>query len=87
MTEQEILITLTRQIAPQLGVPVPSVTRSAKLVADLGADSLDILELVMAIEEEFDVDFSDEEVEHLATVGDVLSLIHVKGGHTPSTQE
>ena len=87
MIEQEILITLTRLLAEQLGVPADNVTRSAKLVADLGADSLDIIELVMAVEEEFDVEFSDEEVERLATVADVLSLIQRKAGYQPAVQE
>ena len=87
MTEQEILTAIARIVAPQLGVPVPSVTRSAKLVADLGADSLDILELVMAIEEDFDFTIQDEEIESVKTVGDVLALIYKAVGVPPAEQE
>lgn len=64
------------------------LTAIARIVApQLGADSLDILELVMAIEEEFDVDFSDEEVEHLATVRDLFELINTKVGNPPAAKE
>ena len=87
MTEQEILTAIARIVAPQLGVPVPSVTRSAKLVADLGADSLDILELVMAIEEDFDFTIQDEEIESVKTVGDVLALIYKAVGVPPAAKE
>ena len=56
------------------------VTDSAKFVDDLGADSLDTVELVMALEEEFGIEIPDEEAEKLITVGDALRYIEEKAG-------
>ena len=67
-------------IADQLGVKKDEVTDSAKFVDDLGADSLDTVELVMALEEEFGVEIPDEEAEKLLTVGDALRYIEEKAG-------
>ena len=67
-------------IADQLGVKKEEVTDSAKFVDDLGADSLDTVELVMALEEEFGIEIPDEEAEKLATVGDALRYIDEKAG-------
>ncbi|MDD5428044.1 MAG: acyl carrier protein [Candidatus Omnitrophica bacterium] len=67
-------------IADQLGVKKEEVTDSAKFVDDLGADSLDTVELVMALEEEFGVEIPDEEAEKLVTVGDALRYIEEKAG-------
>ncbi len=67
-------------IADQLGVKKDEVTDSAKFVDDLGADSLDTVELVMALEEEFGVEIPDEEAEKLMTVGDALRYIEEKAG-------
>ena len=67
-------------IAEQLGVKKEEVTDSAKFVDDLGADSLDTVELVMALEEEFGVEIPDEEAEKLLTVGDALRYIEEKAG-------
>jgi acyl carrier protein len=55
------------------------VTPQAKFIEDLGADSLDTVELVMAFEEEFNVEVPDEEAEKLQTVGDVIKYIEDKG--------
>jgi acyl carrier protein len=67
-------------IAEQLGVPVEKVVPEAKFIEDLGADSLDTVELVMALEEAFNIQIPDEESEKLATVGLALDYIktHVK---------
>ncbi len=62
-------------IAEQLGVDVSEVTPEASFVDDLGADSLDTVELVMALEEEFEVDIPDEDAEKIATVGDAFTYI------------
>ncbi|MGD7653566.1 MAG: acyl carrier protein [Verrucomicrobiales bacterium] len=62
-------------IVDQLGVNADQVTPEAKFVEDLGADSLDTVELVMAFEEEFDVEVPDEEAEKLQSVQDVISYI------------
>jgi len=68
-------------IADQLGVKKEEVTDNAKFVDDLGADSLDTVELVMALEEEFGVEIPDEDAEKLATVGDALRYIEEKSGN------
>ena len=67
-------------IADQLGVKKEEVTDSAKFVDDLGADSLDTVELVMALEEEFGIEIPDEEAEKLVTVGDALRYIEEMAG-------
>lgn len=67
-------------IADQLGVEIEKITPEAKFVDDLGADSLDVVELIMAFEEEFNVEIPDEDAEKIATVGDVLEYIKSKQG-------
>ena len=62
-------------IVEQLGVDEEEVTLEASFTDDLGADSLDIVELVMAFEEEFGMEIPDEEAEKLRTVGDAISYI------------
>jgi acyl carrier protein len=62
-------------IVEQLGVNADQVTPEAKFIEDLGADSLDTVELVMAFEEEFGVEVPDEEAEKLQSVGDVVKYI------------
>ncbi|KUO75157.1 MAG: acyl carrier protein [Clostridia bacterium BRH_c25] len=63
------------KVAEQLGVDAEEVTLESSFIDDLGADSLDIVELLMALEEEFDIEIPDEEAEKLATVGDVVDYI------------
>jgi len=58
-------------VASQLGVDAAEVTEDASILEDLGADSLDVVELVMALEETFDIEVPDEDVESMRTVGDV----------------
>jgi acyl carrier protein len=62
-------------VVEQLGVKAEQVTPEAKFIEDLGADSLDVVELVMALEEEFGNEIPDEEAEKLTTVGDVIKFI------------
>ena len=62
-------------IVEQLGVEEDEVTTNAKFIEDLGADSLDTVELVMAFEEEFDLEIPDEDAEKITTVGDAISYI------------
>ncbi len=62
-------------VVEQLGVSEEQVTREASFVDDLGADSLDTVELVMALEEEFDCEIPDEEAEKIATVEDAIKYI------------
>ena len=63
-------------IIEQLGVEESQVTETAKFVEELGADSLDTVELVMALEEEFTVEIPDEDAEKIATVGDAVKYIN-----------
>ena len=63
-------------ICEQLGVSEEEVTPAASFIEDLGADSLDIVELVMAMEEEFEVEIPDEEAEHIKTVQDAVNFIN-----------
>ena len=65
-------------IVEQLGVNPEQVTTTASFIEDLGADSLDTVELVMAFEEEFSVEVPDEDAEKLLTVGDVVKYIEEK---------
>jgi acyl carrier protein len=58
-------------LAEQLGVDLAEVTPDARILDDLGADSLDVVEMVMSIEEAFDIEIPDEDVEELLTVADV----------------
>ncbi len=62
-------------IVDQLGIPADEVTPEAKFVDDLGADSLDIVELIMAFEEAFEIEIPDEDAEKIETVGDAIRYI------------
>lgn len=62
-------------LAGQLDVDAEEISLDTKIAEDLGADSLDVVELLMAIEDEFDVEIPDEEIEKLKTVGDVVEYI------------
>ncbi len=67
-------------IVEQLGVNAEQVTPTARFIEDLGADSLDTVELVMAFEEEFGAEIPDEQAEKLLTVGDVINYVKEKQG-------
>jgi acyl carrier protein len=75
MAEKSIEEKVKDIIVEQLGVNPEQVTPTASFIEDLGADSLDIVELVMAFEEEFSVEVPDEDAEKLQTVGDVIKYI------------
>src|SRR6476659_2613761 len=78
MAEKSIEEKVKDIIVEQLGVNPEQVTPQASFIEDLGADSLDIVELVMAFEEEFGVEVPDEDAEKLQTVGDVIKYIEEK---------
>ncbi|MBF0253468.1 MAG: acyl carrier protein [Candidatus Omnitrophica bacterium] len=65
-------------VAEQLGVKIEEVKEDAKFIDDLGADSLDTVELVMALEEEFGAEIPDEDAEKLTTVGEAIKYIDGK---------
>jgi acyl carrier protein len=67
-------------IVEELGVEREKLADSASFMEELGADSLDTVELVMAFEKEFDIDIPDEEAEKLRTVGDAMKYLHEKVG-------
>lgn len=75
MAEKSIEQRIKDIIVEQLGVNADQVTPEAKFIEDLGADSLDTVELVMAFEEEFGIDVPDEEAEKLQSVGDVVRYV------------
>lgn len=63
------------KIAEQLGIDEDEITLESEFVEDLGADSLDLVELIMALEEEFDMEIPDEDAEKIVTVGDVVEYV------------
>jgi len=65
-------------IVEQLGVKVEEVTPDASFIDDLGADSLDTVELVMALEEKFEIEIPDEDAEKITTVGDAIKYVEEK---------
>ncbi|MEA1964528.1 MAG: acyl carrier protein [Candidatus Aerophobetes bacterium] len=75
MDKDEILEKVKKITSEQLGVEESQITPEAKFIDDLGADSLDTVELVMALEEEFDLEISDEEAEKLITVQKVVDYV------------
>ena len=75
MSTEEVFEKVKAIIVEQLGVAEASVTMEASFIDDLGADSLDIVELVMALEEEFDMEIPDNDAEKVVTVGDVVDYI------------
>ena len=75
MSSEEVFEKVKAIIVEQLGVTDTAVTMEASFIDDLGADSLDIVELVMAIEEEFDIEIPDADAEKVVTVNDVVEYI------------
>ena len=65
-------------LCEQLDVEEEKVTLEASIVDDLGADSLDVVDLIMSLEEEFDIEIPDEDVENMKTVGDIVKYIESK---------
>ena len=75
MEGNEIFEKVKKIIIEQLNVSEDSVTKEASFIDDLGADSLDLVELIMALEEEFDTEIPDADAEKVVTVGDVVDYI------------
>ncbi len=66
---------IAKIVSEQLGVEESTITKDTAFVDDLGADSLDVVELIMAMEEEFDMEIADGEADNIKTVGDVVEYI------------
>lgn len=73
-----VLERVTKVIVDRLGVDESEIKLEASFRDDLGADSLDVVELVMELEDEFDTEISDDDAEKIATVGDAVSFIETK---------
>ncbi len=70
-----ILEKVKEMISEQLGTDIDSITETSTLIEDLDADSLDIVELIMAVEDEYEIEISEEVAEKMSTVGDVVEYI------------
>jgi acyl carrier protein len=75
MSEANTMERLRKLVAEQLGVEEDRIVAEASFIDDLEADSLDLVELIMSLEEEFDIEISDEEAEKLTTVGEAQTFI------------
>ena len=75
MSSEEVFEKVKETIIEQLGVADTAVTTEASFIDDLGADSLDIVELIMALEEDYDMEIPDADAEKIVTVGDVVEYI------------
>ena len=75
MSSEEVFDKVKEIIVEQLGVAETAITPDASFIDDLGADSLDIVELIMALEEEFDLEIPDADAEKVVTFGDVVDYI------------
>ena len=80
MSQEEILTKVCSIVSEQLSVEAEEVKADSNFQNDLGADSLDTVELVMALEEAFDIEIPDEAAEGIATVGDAVKFIEEKKG-------
>ena len=80
MTKADVLARLKEIIIDRLDVEEEQIRPEASFVEDLGADSLDIVELIMGIEEEFDIEIPDEDAEKLTTVGEAINYAAAKLG-------
>ncbi len=80
MTKEEVVAKLKAIVSDRLDVEEDQVTPEKNFVEDLGADSLDIVELIMGIEEEFDIEIPDEDAEKLTSVGEAMNYTLSKIG-------
>ncbi|MBF6590043.1 MAG: acyl carrier protein [Ktedonobacterales bacterium] len=78
MSKEEIFVKLKPVIAEQLGVDEGDVKEDASFTEDLNADSLDLVELIMSLEEQFTLQISDEDAEKITTVGEAVDYIYEK---------
>jgi len=71
----EVLDRIVKVVSEELAISEDEITEDASFIDDLGADSLDVVELIMALEEEFDIEIPDEDAEEIATVSDAVDYI------------
>ncbi|MDZ7672257.1 MAG: acyl carrier protein [Halanaerobiales bacterium] len=71
----EVYDRIVKVVSEELAISEDEITEDASFIDDLGADSLDVVELVMALEEEFDIEIPDEDAEEIATVSDAVNYI------------
>lgn len=81
MNKEEAFSKLQKLVAEKLSVEPEKIKPEASFIDDLNADSLDIVELIMGIEEEFDIEIPDDDAQKLKTVGEALSYVNEKLGH------
>ena len=75
MLMSEVNDKIFKMIAEHLDVPLEQITATSRFIEDLGADSLDVVELVMTLEEEFEIDIPDDDAQELATVGAAVAYV------------
>ena len=80
VSKEEILTKLKPIVAEQLGVDEADVKEDASFTEDLNADSLDLVEMIMSLEEQFNIKISDEDAEKIRTVQDAMDYLHEHGG-------
>jgi acyl carrier protein len=71
----DVLDRIVKVVSEELAISEDEITEDASFIDDLGADSLDVVELIMALEEEFDIEIPDEDAEEIATVSDAVEYI------------
>ena len=76
MTEQQLIDRVKNVVHIQLGVSKESIKLDSDLIEDLAADTLDVVELILAIEEEFDISIPENDSESIKTVGDLVNYVH-----------
>lgn len=69
---------IAKALSEQLGIEEAKITTNSKIIEDLGADSLDVVELIMSLEEEYGISIGDDEAASTSTVGDIVKLIDAK---------
>lgn len=79
MDENQVYEAVKKVVSEQLGVTDAEITKTASFVDDLGADSLDTVELVMALEENFGMEIPDEDAEKIKTIGDTITYVMAHG--------
>ncbi|MBT1247363.1 MULTISPECIES: acyl carrier protein [unclassified Thermosipho (in: thermotogales)] len=78
MKREELLRQVSKILAEKLDVPIEDIDESSNIIDDLGADSLDVVDLVMILEDEYGVKIEDDELERIATIEDLLNILEPK---------